>query len=85
MASTSKLTYHLLVEQVNPEHGSDRLALVHGLSGWMKDGHSPEAMVAKGQDAIDTIDMGIEAANDLDGPGQAIPAPVRRSVSDAAQ
>ena len=82
MASTSRLAYHLLVEPVNPAHGGDRLALVRGLSGWMKDGHPPEAVVAKGQDAID---VGIEAANDLDGPGQVIPPPVRRPIPDAAQ
>jgi len=79
MASTSRLAYHPLVEPIYPAHGGGRLALAPGLSGWMKDGHSPEVVVAKGRDAIE---LGIEAANDLDGPG---PVPVRRSVPDAAQ
>jgi len=82
MALSSRLTYHLLVKPANRAHGGARLAQVTGLSGRMNDGHSPEAVVAKGEDSID---MGIEAANDLDGPGQAIPAPVRRPVPDAAQ
>jgi predicted RNase H-like HicB family nuclease len=82
MASASRLAYHLLVEPVNPAHGGGCLALVPALSGWMNDGHSPEDVVANGQDAID---VGIEAANELDGPRQRTPEPARHLVLDAAQ
>jgi predicted RNase H-like HicB family nuclease len=82
MASAGRLAYHLLVGPVNPAHGGGCLALVPGLSGWMNDGHSPEDVAANGEDAID---VGIEAANDLDGPRQGIPDPARRLVLDAAQ
>ena len=80
MASACRPAYHLSVEPANPAHGSGCLALVPDLPGWMNDGHSPEDVAANGQDAID---VGIEAANDLDGPRQGIPEPAWRL--DAAQ
>ena len=73
---------HLRAEPVDPPQGGGRFALVPGLSGRTKRGHSPETVVAKGHAAIDAE---IEAANDLDGPGQTIPAPARHLVPDAAQ
>jgi len=75
MASSRRLTSDLLVKPMSRAHGGARLALATGLSG-----HA--AVMANG---LDATDVGIEATNDLDGPGQAIPAPVRRSVLDAAQ
>ena len=82
MASSSTPTCHLWAEPVDPPHGGGRLALAPGLSGRTKRGHSPEAVVAKGHAPIDA---GIEAANDMDGPRQTIPAPARHLVPDAAQ
>jgi len=67
---------------VNPAQGRGCLALAPGLTGWMNGGHSPEDVVANGQDGID---VGIEAANDLDGSRQGIPEHARRLVLDAAR
>lgn len=82
MASTCGMTYHLWVARVNPAHGGGRLALVPGLWDRVDNGQSLQDAVANGQD---TIDVGIEAANDLDGPGKGMPALTGRVVMDAAQ
>jgi hypothetical protein len=76
------MTYHPWVEPVNPAHGGGRLAPVPGLWDRVNNGHSRQDAVANGQD---TIDVGIEAANDLDGPGKGMPALTGRGVMDAAQ
>jgi predicted RNase H-like HicB family nuclease len=82
MGSASRLTYPVLAEPLGPRGDRRRLARVSGLAGSVSHGGSPEELVAKGQDAVETW---IEAVNDLGDLWRAIPRPSRRLVLDAAR
>jgi hypothetical protein len=82
MASASGLTYRVPVESLPPRHGGGRHVRPPGRVGCVNHAQSPEELVARGQDTIDTS---IAAANDVADVGDALPPPSRRLVLDVAR
>jgi predicted RNase H-like HicB family nuclease len=81
MGLASRLTDPLLVEALRRADGGLR-TLRSRVAGCANHRASPEVLVAKGEDVVDTW---VEAANDLGVLRHAIPRPSRHLVPDAAR